>query len=208
MAYTKFHNDWQNKPSKQTPVSSEALEHIEEGVQTAHELAEERILKSVVDAKGDLLVASTADVVVRIAAGNPGQILTPDPTTSTGLRWVTPEPVTQDLPALAGDLEVSATAYPAEGVFVTRDIAVNKVYARVSEAPVGGPVVASLVDDDGDALLEVVIPDGETRSEVVVGEAGLLEEVELERGSLVRVVVSGVGSDTAGASLVVTLSEE
>ena len=39
MAYTKFHDAWENFPdSEATPVTAAALDHIEQGVEDAHDL--------------------------------------------------------------------------------------------------------------------------------------------------------------------------
>jgi hypothetical protein len=35
--YTKFHEAWENEPSTDTPITAEALDHIEEGIQDAHD---------------------------------------------------------------------------------------------------------------------------------------------------------------------------
>ncbi|NKT77241.1 hypothetical protein GS882_03265 [Rhodococcus hoagii] len=36
MSYNKFHDDWKNDPDSSTPITAEAIEHIEDGVQRAH----------------------------------------------------------------------------------------------------------------------------------------------------------------------------
>ena len=48
------------------------------------------IQPTVVDAKGDLLVATAADTVSRIAVGANNTVLTADSSTATGLKWATP----------------------------------------------------------------------------------------------------------------------
>jgi len=45
------------------------------------------IAASIVDAKGDLIAATAADTVSRLAVGTNGQILTADSTAATGLKW-------------------------------------------------------------------------------------------------------------------------
>jgi len=47
------------------------------------------IQSTIVDAKGDLVAATAADTVARLAVGTDGQILTADSTQTTGLRWAT-----------------------------------------------------------------------------------------------------------------------
>lgn len=48
------------------------------------------IQPTIVDAKGDLIVATAADTVSRIAVGSNDQVLTADSSTSTGLKWAAP----------------------------------------------------------------------------------------------------------------------
>jgi hypothetical protein len=48
------------------------------------------VAKTIVDAKGDLIAATAADTVSRLAVGTNGQVLTADSTASTGLKWATP----------------------------------------------------------------------------------------------------------------------
>lgn len=49
------------------------------------------IQNTIVDAKGDLISASAADVPARLAVGNNGDTLLADSATSTGLRWQAPK---------------------------------------------------------------------------------------------------------------------
>jgi len=46
--------------------------------------------KTLVDAKGDLLVGSAADTLSKLAVGSADQVLTVDSSTTTGLKWATP----------------------------------------------------------------------------------------------------------------------
>jgi hypothetical protein len=48
------------------------------------------IAATIVDAKGDLIAATAADTVARLAVGTNGQVLTADSTASTGVKWATP----------------------------------------------------------------------------------------------------------------------
>jgi hypothetical protein len=48
------------------------------------------IATTIVDAKGDLIAATAADTVTRLAVGANDTVLTADSTTATGLKWATP----------------------------------------------------------------------------------------------------------------------
>jgi hypothetical protein len=48
------------------------------------------IQSTIVDAKGDLIVATGADAVSRLAVGTNGQVLTADSTNANGVAWATP----------------------------------------------------------------------------------------------------------------------
>jgi hypothetical protein len=50
--------------------------------------ADAAIAKSIVDAKGDLIAATAADTVSRLAVGTNGQLLAADSSAATGLAWV------------------------------------------------------------------------------------------------------------------------
>ena len=48
------------------------------------------IAKTIVDAKGDIIAATAADTVSRLAVGANDTVLTADSTAGTGLKWATP----------------------------------------------------------------------------------------------------------------------
>ena len=56
-------------------------------VKSAYDLANGAIAKSIVDAKGDLIAATAADTVSRLAVGTNGHVLTADSAEATGMKW-------------------------------------------------------------------------------------------------------------------------
>jgi hypothetical protein len=57
---------------------------------TANTTANAAIAKAIVDAKGDLIAATAADTVARLAIGTNAQVLTADSAEATGMKWATP----------------------------------------------------------------------------------------------------------------------
>lgn len=58
-------------------------------VKTSYDLANAAIAKSIVDAKGDIIAATAADTVSRLAVGANGTVLTADSAEATGVKWAT-----------------------------------------------------------------------------------------------------------------------
>lgn len=52
------------------------------------------IQPTILDAKGDLIVATAADTPARLAVGSNNLVLTADSTQATGLKWAAPDPLT------------------------------------------------------------------------------------------------------------------
>lgn len=74
------------------------------------------IQSTLVDAKGDLIVASAADTVVRVAVGSNDQVLTADSTQASGVKWATPA-------AGSGGLDPIAVRYGCKALTMSpRDI--------------------------------------------------------------------------------------
>jgi hypothetical protein len=66
-------------------------------VKSAYDLANGAVAKSIVDAKGDLIAATAADTVSRLAVGTNGQVLVADSAEATGIKWATPAAATSGL---------------------------------------------------------------------------------------------------------------
>jgi hypothetical protein len=70
-------------------LTSDDLNFYTAGVATANAA----IPTTVVDAKGDLIAATAADAVTRVAVGTNNQVLTADSTQAAGVKWATPATV-------------------------------------------------------------------------------------------------------------------
>jgi len=87
-----------------TSTTSSTVAASATAVKSAYDLANGAIAKSLVDAKGDLIVASAADTVGRLAVGTNGHVLTADSAETSGVKWAA---------ASSGGMTLIATATPS-----------------------------------------------------------------------------------------------
>ena len=85
-------------------------------VKTTYDLANGAVAKSIVDAKGDLIAATAADTVSRLAVGTNGQVLTADSTAATGIKWAAPGSAGA-LTLIASQSFTSSSAHNVNDVF-------------------------------------------------------------------------------------------
>jgi hypothetical protein len=113
---------------------------------TAFELADS-IARSLFDAKGDLLVATSADTPGKITVGTNGQYLSADSATATGLAWVTPA-AGYSAPTLGStSIASGATVTTIAGLTLTAPTLTGTVTASgdINLSAAGGP--GSLIDE-------------------------------------------------------------
>lgn len=129
-----------------TPVNAANLNKIEQGVDVADQAAVDAaaaaaaaqttangaIPKTLVDAKGDLLVASADNVLARLAKGPDGQVLTADAAQALGLKWA---PV-----AGGGGADLSYDGDWVAGTYQDGDVVVKDGIAYLC---VGGPTAVA-----------------------------------------------------------------
>jgi len=71
------------------------------------------VSKTIIDAKGDLIVGSAADTVVRLAVGSPGYILSTNVGTATGLEWIAPVQLSDSISTTSSTIAATSTAVKA-----------------------------------------------------------------------------------------------
>lgn len=88
IALTKTGNTLDVDLTDATNSTSTTTAATPNSVKQAYDLANAAIPKSIVDAKGDLIVATAADTVARVAVGaTDGYVLTVDANESAGVKW-------------------------------------------------------------------------------------------------------------------------
>ena len=106
------------------------------------------ISPTIVDAKGDIIAATAADTVVRVAVGTNGQVLAVNSATATGIQWQDP----------SSTLIVSSTmpASPVEGdIWFDTNTGRQFVYydSFFVEMGTASDIAADVIDAKGDLLV-------------------------------------------------------
>lgn len=121
------------------------------------------IAATIVDAKGDIIAATAADTVARLAVGTNGQVLTAASGQATGLQWTTAAGVAAGTPyevdyvALTTGVNITATAEGSADTIVTANaVAFDGSTIAIIEffVPRARPQAT------GSATLDIVLYDG------------------------------------------------
>ena len=129
--------------SDSTSTTSSILAATPTAVKSAYDLANAAIAKAIVDAKGDLIAATAADTVSRLAVGANGTVLTADSAEATGMKWVAAAGGGKVLQVVMGSTSTavgnSTSTYADTGLTatITPSLSSSKVLVLVSQNGVG-----------------------------------------------------------------------
>jgi hypothetical protein len=87
MPYTPYYATWEDDPSTDTPITAAALNNIEDGLTDAAAAADAAIQKSLLDAKGDLIVATGDDEASVLTVGADDEVPVAASGQSHGIIW-------------------------------------------------------------------------------------------------------------------------
>lgn len=165
MVYTK--ETWTNGSGN--AIDAASLTHLETQYDEAMaETLTRDIQKSIVDVKGDLIVATSDNTVSRVAVGSNGQVLIADSSQAAGVRWgaggggasavpfITPNvndlfgPVVRATNASGVENTGTSSQQTAGWIFLGSQITVDQATIEVTTLQVGTSVKFLLYDSDSD----------------------------------------------------------
>lgn len=122
-----------NSDNVDIPGDMQALAEAIDTELDDYALGSAAILKAIVDAKGDLIVATGADTVARVAVGANGQQLVADSAESAGVKWA--DPTTADITSVVAGNGLSGGATSGAATLaidtaVTVDLATAQTLAK------------------------------------------------------------------------------
>jgi hypothetical protein len=112
------------------------------------------IAKTIVDAKGDIIAATAADTVARLAVGTDGQVLKANSATATGLEWATDASgMTNPMTTTGDTIYSSSGSTPARlGIGTTGQVLTVSGGVPTWSTPSGGSTNWSALNPGGTSL--------------------------------------------------------
>lgn len=119
-----------------TPAGTIAATNVQAAVE---EVASEAVQKSLVDAKGDLIVATANDTPARLAVGTDAQVLAADSAQTSGVKWATlPTPAAETLPVTIIDAKGDLIVGTAADTAARKAVGADGTVLTASAAAAGG----------------------------------------------------------------------
>lgn len=157
---------------------------------------------TIVDAKGDLIAATAADTVARLAVGANGKALIADSSQSTGLNWGY-SPYWYGV--ACSDETTAITAGTAKVTFRLPACTVLAVRASVTTAPTGSTIIFD-INEGGTSILSTKLSiDASEKTSTTAASAAVISDASIADDAEVTIDFDQVGSTVAGAGAKVYL---
>jgi len=157
----------------------------------------------IVDAKGDIVAATGADAVSRLAVGTNTYVLTADSTEATGLIWAAP--TTGDITGLTAGTNIDISS--ATGPVPTIDLAVDAAVAMGSDGSGADVTFHSATASDNflwdasDEKLVITGTDGANALEVADGNVEITDKLTVTGQIVTHLLVSTESGTTHAPAL-------
>ena len=116
------------------------------------------VQKDIVDAKGDLIVATSADAVSRLAVGTNNYVLTADSGEGTGLKWAAAPSDATKMPLAGGTFTGAVTFQGASPILLTGASTGNAYETTITVTDPTADRTLTLPDATGTVALTSDIP--------------------------------------------------
>lgn len=153
---------------------------------------------SIVDVKGDLIAATAADTVARLAVGTDGQVLTASSGASTGLAWTA---IPNGTPADGTVTDVKVATGAAINADKIADGATNKVYTAAEQTKLAGVQAGATANNTDATLLARANHTGTQSASTITGLAAIATSGSASDLSTGTVGTARLGSGTASATV-------
>lgn len=154
------------------------------------------IAATIADAKGDLIAATAADTVARLAAGTNGHLLTADSAESTGLKWVSRPEVLM----IAVSDETTAITTGVAKVTFRMPFALTLTAVRASLTTVsssGTPTVD--INEGGSTILSTKLTiDASEKTSTTAATPAVISDTALADDAEITIDIDVAGTGAAG----------
>jgi hypothetical protein len=168
------------------------------------------IAETLLDAKGDLIVASAADTAARLAVGTNGHVLTADSGETTGVKWAAASYVGAPIEyVIACSDETSDLTTGTAKVTFRAPVAflLTGVAASVNTAPTGSTLIVDINNGANSTLSTKLSIDADEKTSATAASAAVIDTDydDIAADAEITIDIDQIGSTVAGKGLKVVL---
>jgi hypothetical protein len=159
---------------------------------------------TILDAKGDLIVASAADTAARLAVGGTnGHVLTVDSAETLGLKYAA---LPAELVIACSDETTNLTTGTAKVTFrMPYAMTLSSVRASVNTAPTGSTLIVDINEGGSTVLSTKLSIDASEKTSTTAASAAVISDSAIADDAEITIDIDQIGSTIAGKGLKVVL---